>query len=106
MSTSRLSSTIFQRDCILRGESDEPVALETELGFVLSGPLKGSRLNGNEGTLTNFVAGEPIIGGVAQNGANVRLDDVANRLWDWIAWVLNRRMRFTRSLGITLTLTV
>jgi hypothetical protein len=71
----------FQRGRILRGEPDEPVARETELGFVLSGPLKGSCLNEDEGTFTNFVVGERI-GDVTQNGANVRVDDVVNRLWD------------------------
>ena len=31
---------IFQTDKIARGEVDEPVTVETELGWVLSGPLK------------------------------------------------------------------
>ena len=30
----------FQRDRTVRGESEEPVAIETELGWVLSGPPK------------------------------------------------------------------
>ena len=30
----------FQTGGIIRGETDEPVAIETELGWVLSGPLK------------------------------------------------------------------
>ena len=30
----------FQRGRTVRGESEEPVAIETELGCVLSGPLK------------------------------------------------------------------
>ena len=31
----------FQQGCIIRGKSDEPVAIQTSLGWVLSGPLKG-----------------------------------------------------------------
>ena len=35
----------FQKGCTIRGKPDEPVAVETELGWVLSGPMKSS---GNE----------------------------------------------------------
>lgn len=31
----------FQRECTIREKPDEPVALHTELGRVLSGPMKG-----------------------------------------------------------------
>ena len=31
----------FQKGCTIRGKCDEPVAVETELGWVLSGPMKG-----------------------------------------------------------------
>lgn len=31
----------FQRECTIREKPDEPVALHTELGWVLSGPMKG-----------------------------------------------------------------
>ena len=31
----------LQKGCTIRGKCDEPVAVETELGFVLSGPMKG-----------------------------------------------------------------
>ena len=30
----------FQKRCIIRGKPDEPVGIETELGWVLSGPMK------------------------------------------------------------------
>ena len=30
----------FQKGCTIRGKPDEPVAVETELGWVLSGPMK------------------------------------------------------------------
>ena len=30
----------FQKRCIIRGKVEEPVAVETELGWVLSGPMK------------------------------------------------------------------
>jgi hypothetical protein len=71
----------FQSGRIVRGEPDEPVALETELGFVLSGPLKGKRVDDNDGTLVSFVAGESM-GGIAHNVGNVALDDAVHRLWD------------------------
>lgn len=31
----------FQKGCTIRGKFDEPVAVERELGWVLSGPMKG-----------------------------------------------------------------
>ena len=31
----------FQNGNIVRAKADEPVAVETKLGYVLSGPLKG-----------------------------------------------------------------
>ena len=31
----------FQKGCTIRGKYDEPVDVETKLGWVLSGPLKG-----------------------------------------------------------------
>ena len=34
----------FQKGCTMRGKCDEPVAVETELGWVLSGPMKGQEL--------------------------------------------------------------
>ena len=30
----------FQKGCVIRGKVEEPVALETKLGWVLSGPMK------------------------------------------------------------------
>ena len=35
----------FQKGCKIRDKTDEPVAVETKLGWVLSGPMKSS---GNE----------------------------------------------------------
>ena len=32
----------FQKGCTMRGKPDKPVAVETELGWVLSGPMKSS----------------------------------------------------------------
>ena len=67
----------IQSGRIVRGEPDEPVALETELGFVLSGPLKGKRVDDNDRTLVSFVAGESM-GGIAHNVGNVALDDAVH----------------------------
>ncbi len=38
----------FQGDGIIRGETNEPVAIQTKLGWVLSGPLKGKSLHSVE----------------------------------------------------------
>ncbi|RUA05998.1 MAG: hypothetical protein DSY43_03210 [Gammaproteobacteria bacterium] len=43
----------FQRGRIIRGKPDEPVAVETELGWVLSGPLKGPPAG--EGSVMSFI---------------------------------------------------
>ena len=45
---------------IIRGNADEPVALETKLGYVLSGKLdiggnRGHQINLNESLVTNVV---------------------------------------------------
>ena len=36
----------FQKGCTIEGKIDEPVAVETKLGWVLSGPLKGQDMWG------------------------------------------------------------
>ena len=47
----------FQKECTIRGNFDEPVAVETELGWVLSGPMKGQdTCCGVHFTQVNFVA--------------------------------------------------
>ena len=51
----------FQGDHVLRGNPDEPVAISTKLGWVLSGPVKGTRnQEGDTSTLVQFVKGEAV----------------------------------------------
>ena len=45
----------FQTGITKRGKPGEPVAIETELGWVLSGPLKGKCIERVESTQVNFV---------------------------------------------------
>ena len=47
----------FQKGCKIRGNFDEPVAVETELGWVLSGPMKGRDTSSDvHFTQVNFIA--------------------------------------------------
>ena len=46
----------FQTGVTKRGESGEPVAIETELGWVLSGPLRVQDIEGAQLAQVNFVA--------------------------------------------------
>jgi len=47
----------LQKGCTIRGNFDEPVAVETELGWVLSGPMKGQdTCSGVHFNQVNFVA--------------------------------------------------
>lgn len=34
----------FKKECTIRGKPDEPVAVQTELGWVLLGPMKGESI--------------------------------------------------------------
>ena len=70
----------FQSGRIVRGEPDEPVALETELGIVLSGPLKEKQADDeNAGTHVNMVVGEPL---VLTNVGMANVEEAVHRLWD------------------------
>ena len=46
----------FHRGQTIRGEPEEPVAIETELGYVLSGPLKPNSSIGRQKYSVNIVA--------------------------------------------------
>ena len=60
----------FQKDCTIRGGLDKPVAVETELGWVLSGPMK-SQSSGLGPVHINLVKTED----------KESLDVDVNRLW-------------------------
>ena len=58
----------FQMNNIVRGKSEEPVAIETKLGYVLSGPMKG-------------VAKEELLANLCINERE-EIKDSLNKLWD------------------------
>ena len=62
----------FQSGRTIRGEVDQPVAVETTLGWVLSGPMKGSVSDQNE-VQVNFVS---------QRVAHPSMDSEVRKLWD------------------------
>ena len=65
----------FQRGRIIRGEVDQPVAVETCLGWVLSVPLKGTR--DDMQINVNYVSQD------SSRVDNHELEDSARKLWDF-----------------------
>ena len=69
----------FQEGNVVRGKADEPVAVKTRLGWVLSGPMKISNnineLNSMHVVDVNFLAQD--------NSSCTKLDEGMNRLWDF-----------------------
>ena len=65
----------FQRGRIIRGEVDQPVAVETCLGWVLSGPLKGTR--------DDMQINVNYVGHASSRVDNHELEDSARKLWDF-----------------------
>jgi hypothetical protein len=63
---------LFQKDRILRGDPGEPVAIDTVLGWVVSGPVGDGKLDEVESARVNFVTGEAGSSGMA----------AVNRFWD------------------------
>ena len=59
----------FQNGNIVSGKPDEPVAVKTKLGYVLSGPLKG------------IATGEVLVNLMVQN-KNVEIGNNLRKLWD------------------------
>ena len=66
----------FQKGRTIRGESEEPVAVETELGWVLSGPLKRKGLDSQQEVSINFVARDSVA--IVKDS----LDSAVSQLWD------------------------
>ena len=66
----------FQKGTTRRGESEEPVAIETELGWVLSGPLKRKEADSKQEVSVNFIAQDST---AIDRG---RLENEVNKLWD------------------------
>ena len=48
----------FQTGRTIRGEPKEPVAVETVLGWVISGPLKGRKIDKEQEVQVNFFTAE------------------------------------------------
>ena len=66
----------FQKGTTIRGEAEEPVAIETELGWVLSGPLKRKESDSKQEVSVNFIA---------QDSAAIErasLESEVSKLWD------------------------
>ena len=64
----------FQTGRTIRGEPDEPVAVETALGWVLSGPLKGRKIDKEQEVQVNFVTAESLV--------TDSLERDVHKLWD------------------------
>ena len=63
----------FQKNHIIRGEPDEPVAIDTELGWVLSGPLKTE-----SGASVTSVS----VNNIATERVTCPLENEIQKLWD------------------------
>ena len=69
----------FQDEETRRGRQDEPVAVKTKLGWVLSGPIKGERLDITSDTTVNCTLNATCNLSVAEK---VKLDNDVHKLWD------------------------
>ena len=69
----------FHEGEVIRGGQEEPVAVKTSLGWVISGPLKGEQLNSmSECNFVGYVS-EPTS---LSKRAKIELEDNLSRLWD------------------------
>lgn len=66
----------FQEGRTIRGEPNEPVAIESHLGWVLSGPLRGHCEDSQ--IIVNFVGHD-----LSRNGDNPELEECVAKLWDF-----------------------
>ena len=66
----------FQKGTTIRGRPEEPVAVHTELGWVLSGPLKRQDVDSRQEVSVNFIGQDS----VAFDRAS--LDSEIHKLWD------------------------
>ena len=62
----------FQKECTIRGKPDEPVAVETELGWVLSEPMKSQTSSDGQSTQVNLVTS--VLG--------EKVESEIHKLWD------------------------
>ncbi|XP_065061319.1 uncharacterized protein LOC135688408 [Rhopilema esculentum] len=67
----------LQGDTVIRGEPGEPVAVQTKLGWVLSGPLIGMKVASCENSSVNL-----ILDSSPANKVKSSLDNEVQKLWD------------------------
>ena len=75
----------FQKGRTIRGEPEEPVAVETELGWVFSGPLERKASESKQEVSVNVVPQSS----VAIDRAN--LESAVSKLWDLESLGISRR---------------
>ena len=69
----------MQEDRVIRGKPGEPVAVQTKLGWVLSGPLKGKVVASHNNVNVNLIHDRPTNLHV---DSSARLNDEVQKLWD------------------------
>lgn len=80
----------FQKDCTIRGKLDEPVAVETELGWVLSGPMKGQVSGNIQSAQVNIVT----------SVSDERFAGEGHKLWDLETLKIARlKIKYMKNLG-------
>jgi hypothetical protein len=72
---------LFQEGRTVRGKGDEPVAVQTKLGWVLSGPLKSSSED-DDGPTSCAQVSVNLIGHVTSS-KNRFLEAYVEKLWDY-----------------------
>ncbi|CAB3992775.1 Hypothetical predicted protein, partial [Paramuricea clavata] len=72
---------LFQEGRTVRGKSNEPVAVQTKLGWVLSGPLKSSSED-DDGPTSCAQVSTNLIGHV-NSSKNRSLEACVEKLWDY-----------------------
>ena len=67
----------FQQHEVKRGGADDPVAVKTVLGWVLSGPRQGKSLNSTSFVNVNYLPSFSL-----RSSETQRIDEEINKLWD------------------------
>ena len=67
----------FQKHEVKRGGPNDPVAVKTVLGWVLSGPLQGKSLNSTSFVNVNYLPSFSL-----KSSETQRIDEEINKLWD------------------------
>ena len=70
---------LFQEDKVVRGKHDEPVAVKTKIGWVLSGPLNGKKFISSEHINVDFILSNQTSCHLV---AETKMDQEIHKLWD------------------------